>query len=362
MYDVHLELGARMVPFGGWEMPIQYTGVIEEHLATRSQAGLFDCSHMGEIEISGSEALPQVQYLVTNDASKLAIGQAQYAGLCYDNGTFVDDLLVYRLGEQRFYLCVNASNSAKDFAWMCDHKKYNATIENLSDSTALLSLQGPHALKILQPFTETDLSAIKYYWAAEGTLRIDGVGNIPAILSHTGYTGEDGFEIFCEWGQAAAIMRKLIETGKSHGLQPIGLGARDTLRLEAKMALYGNDIDHTTTPLEADLAWIVKFNKGDFIGRDAMLKQKEAGLTRKLVGFEMTGKGIARHGYAIAKDGKEIGHVTSGTFAPSLKKNIGLGYVPLEYANIGATFDVVIRNKAVAATVIPTPFYSRPRG
>ncbi len=353
---IHRQLGAKMVPFGGWDMPVQYAGILEEHRAVRSKAGLFDVSHMGEVALEGPDALEAIQHLLCNDMSRLDEGQVKYAALCTQAGTFVDDLTVARMAEDRFLLTVNASNTARDLAWVRAHARGRVTVWDRSDETALLALQGPAALAILQPLTPVNLKAIKYYWLARGT-----VLGVEAIISRTGYTGEDGFELYVRADKAEKLWEGLLEAGRPHGLQPCGLGARDTLRLEAKMVLYGNDIDEQHTVLEADLAWIVKFNKGEFIGRNALMRQQEEGVRRKLVGFEMVGRGIPRHGYPIAKGGVPIGEVTSGTMAPWLNKPIGLGYVPVEHAALGAEFDVIIRDQPVPARVVATPFYKRPR-
>ncbi len=354
---VHRRMGAKMVPFAGWEMPLQYTSILDEHRAVRTKAGLFDISHMGEIELQGKDALRVVQYLITNDASRLAIGQVQYAAMCYEDGTFVDDLTVYRLAEDRFMLTVNAANTAKDHAWILSHGSGDVTVKNRSDEIALLALQGPNALAILQRLTPLDLSTLRYYWFAQGS-----VMGLPALISRTGYTGEDGFEIYLQADQAEPVWERILEVGKDLGVQPVGLGARDTLRLEARMALYGNDIDDRHTVLEADLGWIVKFDKGEFIGREALLKQHREGIKRKLVGFEMVGRGIARPHYKIlSKEGREIGEVTSGGPSPTLERNIGLGYVSIEHAGIGTELDILIRDHPVAARVVPTPFYKRKR-
>ncbi|MFQ5946839.1 MAG: glycine cleavage system aminomethyltransferase GcvT [Anaerolineae bacterium] len=353
---VHRQIGARMVPFGGWDMPVQYSGILEEHRAVRGTAGLFDISHMGEIEFRGPDALAAVQRLVTSDASKLAIGQVQYAALCYENGTFVDDLTVYKLADDHFMFTVNASNIEKDYQWITAHVAGNVEARNISDETALLALQGPKAPEILGKLTPVDLSQIRYYWFQRGK-----VLDADALISRTGYTGEDGFEIYLAPDKAEPLWRRLLEEGRSFGLLPVGLGARDTLRLEAKMALYGNDIDDAHTALEADLGWIVKFEKGEFIGRAALEKQKAAGLTQKLVGFEMVGRGIGRAHYKIVKNGKEIGEVTSGAPSPTLGKNIGLGYVAIEHATIGTEVGILVRGEPVPAKIVPTPFYKRKR-
>lgn len=353
---VHRRMGARMVPFGGWDMPVQYSGILDEHRAVRGSAGLFDISHMGEIEFRGPGALAAVQRLVTNDASRLQVGQVQYAALCYDNGTFVDDLTVYKLADDHYMCTVNASNIDKDFQWITDHVTGGVEVRNISDDTALLALQGPQAPKILQKLTPVDLSRIKYYWFQPGK-----VLDAEALISRTGYTGEDGFEIYVAAGKAESLWDRLLEEGRPFGILPVGLGARDTLRLEAKMALYGNDIDDGHTVLEADLAWIVKFEKGDFLGRAALEVQQAAGLARKLVGFEMVGRGIARSHYKVVGNGQEIGEVTSGGPSPTLGKNIGLAYVPIGHAVIGTQMDILIRGEPVRAKIVPTPFYKRKR-
>jgi aminomethyltransferase len=345
-----------MVPFGGWDMPVQYSGILEEHRAVRGTAGLFDISHMGEIEFRGPDALAAVQRLVTTDASKLAVGQVQYGALCYENGTFVDDLTVYKIADDHFIFTVNASNIEKDYQWITAHVSGDVETRNISDETALLALQGPKAREILGKITPVDLSQIRYYWFQRGK-----VLDADAVISRTGYTGEDGFEIYLAPEKAEALWYRLLEEGRPFGILPVGLGARDTLRLEAKMALYGNDIDDAHTVLEADLGWIVKFEKGEFLGRAPLEKQRAAGLTRKLVGFEMVGRGIGRSHYKIVKDGKEIGEVTSGCPSPTLGKNIGLGYVAIAHATIGTDVDILIRNEPVAAKIVPTPFYKRKR-
>lgn len=345
-----------MVPFGGWDMPVQYSGILEEHRAVRGAAGLFDISHMGEIEFRGPNALATVQRLVTSDISKLSIGQVQYAALCYESGTFVDDLTVYKLADDHFMFTVNASNIDKDYQWIREHLTGRGEARNISDETALLALQGPRAMEILQKLTPVDLSKIRYYWFQPGK-----VLDADALISRTGYTGEDGFEIYLSPAKAEALWNRLLEEGRSVGVLPVGLGARDTLRLEAKMALYGNDIDDAHTVLEADLGWIVKFEKGDFIGRAALEQQRAAGLTRRLVGFEMVGRGIARSHYKIVKDGQEVGEVTSGGPSPTLGKNIGLGYVAIAHAAIGTEVGILVRGEPVRAKIIPTPFYKRRR-
>lgn len=353
----HRALGAKMVDFGGWDMPVQYTSILDEHIAVRTRAGLFDVSHMGEIWIEGPKALDLVQRLSSNDASKLAVGQIHYAGLLTGDGCFVDDMLVHKMADDRYLLVVNASNTDKDFAWVQKNAEgFDAKVTNASPQTAQIAIQGPKAVEILQPLVpDADLSAVKYYWFTYGTL----LGE-KRLLARTGYTGEDGYEIYLPPSKAAELWRLLLERGKSQGLIPAGLGARDTLRLEACMALYGNDIDDTTTVLEADLGWILKLNKGcDFNGKAALEKQKAAGVERKLVAFELTERGIPRHGMECYSGGKKVGHVTSGTQAPFLKKPLGMCYLPTALSQPGATFEVDIRGKRVPAKVVPKPHYKR---
>jgi aminomethyltransferase len=353
----HVALGARMVPFGGWEMPVEYSGISDEHMTVRTAVGLFDVSHMGEVEIAGKDALAAVQRITSNDAAKLKVGQIQYSGLMTADGTFVDDLLVYRMAEQHFLLVVNASNIPGDFAYIRDNIAGvgDAVAVNSSSRYALIAVQGPAAREVLQTLTGMDLGAIKYYWFATGE-----VGGIRATISRTGYTGEDGFEVFVAPAYAERLWDALLKAGEPFGIKPCGLGARDTLRLEAAMRLYGNDIDTTTSVLEADLEWILSWTKGDFIGREALERQKAAGLTRKLVGFEMVDRAIARHGHQVLIDGQPAGVVTSGTQTPFLKKAIGMAYVPALTA-VDAEFDVDIRGRRARARVVPLPFYKRAR-
>ncbi len=357
LYDTHVKMGARTIEFGGWLMPVQYSGIIEEHHAVRNAAGIFDLSHMGEFEVSGYQALELLQYATTNDVSKLAVGQAHYTFMLYPDGGIVDDLIIYRLPD-KYLLVVNASNIDKDYDWLIENrtiKGLDCIIRNRSYDTALISLQGPKAIEILQPLVDQDLSEVKYYYCTEGKLN-----KVPMVMARTGYTGEDGFELFMTRREAANIWNILIEAGKDKGLMPVGLGARDTLRLEAKMALYGNDIDASTNPLEAGLGWAVKMDKGQFVGKEALLRFKEKGLKRKLVGFEMRDKAIARHGYPVSVNGATVGTVTSGTPSPSVGKNVGLAYLPPEYSAIGTEFQVIIRGKPTDAVVVKTPFYVRP--
>jgi aminomethyltransferase len=353
---VHRQMGAKMVPFGGWDMPVQYRGILDEHRAVRGAAGIFDVSHMGEVEFRGPAAAEALQRLTCNDILRLQVGQVHYSALTTERGTFVDDLTVYKFADDRYLVTVNASNIGKDVAWMRDHTRGNVEVRDLSDETALIAVQGPRAPEILQKLTPLNLSAIKYYWFAQGKV----LGQ-DAVVSRTGYTGEDGFEVYLSPRHAAHLWNALLEAGAPLGLLPCGLGARDTLRLEAKMALYGNDIDDRHTVLEADLGWILRLEKGEFIGRDALARQKAEGITRKLIGFEMVGRGIARSHYRIVKDGQPIGEVTSGGPAPWMDKNVGLGYVAVEHSAIGTEFDVVIRDNPVRARVVQTPFYKRKR-
>jgi aminomethyltransferase len=345
-----------MTDFAGYEMPVEFGGVVEEHLTVRTKAGLFDVSHMGEFFVGGPEGESFLQKLTPNDVSRLAIGQAQYSALTTEKGAFVDDLLVSRIGESRYLVVVNASNVEKDFAWMDSRRPSGATLTDASDDYALLALQGPGSEAILRPLTDVDLGAMKYYRFAQGKVLGES-----ATVSRTGYTGEDGFEILIEASAGEKVARGLLERGASAGIAPIGLAARDTLRLEAKMALYGNDIDEDHTVLEADLEWIVKWQKGDFVGREALARQKERGVQRKLVGFEMVDRGIARHGYPVFAGGAASDTVTSGSFAPYLRKNIGLAYVPAASSAPGSEIEIEIRGRRAKAVVVPTPFYKRER-
>ncbi|MBA2378466.1 MAG: glycine cleavage system aminomethyltransferase GcvT [Blastocatellia bacterium] len=356
---VHRELGGKMVDFGGWDMPVQYpAGVIEEHLATRTRAGLFDVSHMGEIFVEGTDAIRFVNRLTTNDVSKLENGQAHYSVFTNKQGGAVDDLLVYRIGPGKLLLVVNAGTTDKDWEWIQSHvdEDEDVTIRNASDEYCQIAIQGPAAQSILQTMTETDLSQIKYYWFTFGE-----VAGVDAIISRTGYTGEDGFEVYAASEHAEALWRQMTEAGADHGILPCGLAARNTLRLEAGMSLYGHELSDDITPLEANLGWITKFDQEEFIGREALSDLKAAGLKRKLVGFEMREPGIARDGFEVEVDGKQAGYVTSGSPAPFLKKNIGLAFVPPEFAKLGQELKINIRGKLVSAMVVPTPFYKRER-
>ncbi|MGI8470158.1 MAG: glycine cleavage system aminomethyltransferase GcvT [Pyrinomonadaceae bacterium] len=355
--EVHRSSGGKMVDFGGWEMPVQYAaGVIAEHLATREKAGLFDVSHMGEIWVEGEDAIKFVNRITTNDVTKLVDGQAQYSALTNENGGVVDDLLVYRFDEGKLLLVVNAGTTEKDWDWITSHKGVeNFTLTNASKDYCQIAIQGPKAVEIAQKLTDEDLSEIKYYHFTVG--KFDGADD--AIISRTGYTGEDGFEIYAAAEYAEQIWNKFIETGEGFGILPCGLAARNTLRLESAMSLYGHELSDEISPLEANLGWICKLNKGDFTGREAMLKLKEDGLKKKLVGFEMVDKGIARDDYEVYAGDKKIGYVTSGSPAPYLKKNIGLAFVPPEFAKIGQEITIDVRGKKLAAVVVPTPFYKR---
>ncbi len=354
----HRSLGARMVPFAGWEMPVEYSGIVAEHMAVRTKAGLFDVSHMGEIEVAGTDALAAIQRISSNDAARLSIGQAQYSALTTPEGTFVDDLIVYRQAADHYLLVVNAGEIEKKYKWILDHTRDlgDVAVVNSSARYALLAVQGPAAEGIVQSLTGVDLRSIKYYWFAHGE-----VAGVRSIISRTGYTGEDGFEVFIPPQSAERVWNALMEAGNAAGLVPVGLGARDTLRLEAGMHLSGQDIDATTTVLEADLEFIVGWSKpADFIGRAALERQKSGGLTRKLVGFEMTGPGIGRHGYVAYTQGG-AGIVTSGTQTPFLKKAIGLAYLPIQATAIGTDFEIDIRGRRVPARVVSPKFYKRPR-
>jgi aminomethyltransferase len=350
-----------MIDFGGWDMPVQYpAGTIEEHLRTRTHAGLFDVSHMGEVDVSGADAIAFVNRITSNDVTKLVDGQAQYTTLTTPQGTVIDDLLVYRFAADHLLLVVNASTTDKDWEWIKSHHAGESVeLNNVSADYCQLALQGPDAQSILQKLTNQPLDEIKYYHFKLGT--VDG---IEAIVSRTGYTGEDGFEVYAAAGRAEQLWNKILDAGNSgseNGVLPCGLAARNTLRLEAGLALYGHEIDETTTLLEANLGWICKLDKGDFIGREALARQKEEGLKRKLVGFEVTDRGIARDNQEIVVNGERVGKVTSGSPAPFLKKNIGFAYVPVEYASVGQEIEIDVRGRLVGAQIIKTPFYKRPK-
>ncbi len=351
-YDIHKSLGAKVVEFGGFEMPVQYKGIIEEHNAVRMSVGVFDVSHMGEFEVRGKDAVAFLQKMTINDVSKLSEGKAQYSAMCYENGGIVDDLLVYHCGDH-FMLVVNAANIKKDFDWLNSHLGGDVQLKDISDSISLLAVQGPNSLKALQKIADTDLSQIEYYHFARGS-----VAGVAMIISRTGYTGELGFELYFDSAQATGkeVWEAIFSAGSEFGIMPVGLGARDTLRLEMAFCLYGNDIDQTTNPIEAGLGWITKPDKGDFVGKRTIVEMKNGGLKRKLVGFTLPEKTLARHGYPLLVKGNKVGVVTSGTFSPTLQQGIAMGYVPVEYAHPGMKLEVEVRGKLATAAVVQTPF------
>ena len=354
--STHRRLGAKMVNFGGWDMPLEYSGILAEHEAVRTRAGLFDVSHMGEIEVRGDRALDLVQWVTCNDASKLVNGQAHYSGLMTDRGTFVDDLLVHKIADGHYLLCVNAGNQDVDFEHIVAHNRSGAGAENAGDRYSQLAIQGPRAIEILKRLTKVALGTIRYYHFTFGK-----VNGVDCLIARTGYTGEDGFELYFAPQHSEKLWNDLLEAGKGDGLIPCGLGARNTLRLEAGMCLYGHEIDLDTTPLEAGLGWICKLEKGTFLGSEHLTAQKRTGLHRKLAGFEMLDKRIGRDGYPVSIAGREVGRVTSGGPSPTLKKNIGMAYVPPEHSAVGTAIEIGIRGQAVPARIIPLPFYRRPR-
>jgi aminomethyltransferase len=355
LYDEHKNAGAKIVPFAGFEMPVQYpAGILAEHRAVRERAGLFDVSHMGEFFVRGRGALDFVQYVTTNDASRLAVGQAQYSVLCNEQGVALDDCIVYRFADH-FMIVVNASNRDKDRAWIQQFTgRFGAQLTDRSDDIALIALQGPQSSGVLARLTNTDLDGIRYYHFAEGEV----VGK-KAVISRTGYTGEDGFELYLDAADAVSVWRALIEAGAPETLGPIGLGARDSLRLEMGYILYGNDLTEANTPLEAGLGWVVKLDKADFVGRGPLAAQKQAGVRKKLIGFKLTEKGFPRHGYVIRQNGEPVGEVSSGTVSPMLDQGIGMGYVATEAAKAGTPLQIMVRDKALAAEVVKTPFYTK---
>lgn len=353
LYAEHVEAGARMVPFAGFIMPLQYTGIIPEHRAVRQAAGLFDLSHMGEFRVSGSDAVQAIDRLVTNDIRGLEVGQVRYTPMTYPDGGIVDDLLVYRFADH-LMLVVNAANIEKDFAWIEDHLQGDATLRDESDQTALIAIQGPRAADILQKLTEVDLSAIGYYHFTYGQ-----VAGLDAIISRTGYTGEDGFELYVAPADAPVIWRSLLEAGSDEGIMPVGLGARDTLRLEAAYMLYGNDIDSSTSPLEAGLGWTVKFGEADFLGREVMEQQKASGLRRRMVQIEMLDRAIPRQHHRVWVDGDQVGELTSGTFSPTFQRGVGLGYVRADQARPGTEVEIEVRGDRHPARVVKKPMYKR---
>jgi aminomethyltransferase len=347
-------MGAKMVDFGGWDMPLQYSGILEEHRAVRASVGVFDVSHMGEIEILGPDAGALTDYVTTNAAAKLEIGQVQYAGLLYEHGGFVDDILVHKIAGDHYFLCVNASNQEKDYRHIAAANRFQAKVDFASDRYSQLAIQGPSALQTLQKLTTAHLAPISYYHFIDSA-----VAGTPALIARTGYTGEDGFEIYFAPEQSERVWNQILDAGQEFGIKPCGLGARNTLRLEAGMALYGHEIHASITPFEAGLAWIVKLDKGDFIGRAALARQKEQGVTRKLVGFEMTGRGIGRDDYEVLLYGSPAGWVTSGGPSPTLNKNIGMCYLPAGHSKPNQRIQIVIRNQPVEAVTIPAQFYKR---
>jgi aminomethyltransferase len=356
LINAYERYGGKVIDFAGWALPVQFEGIIPEHHAVRNAAGLFDVSHMGEVTVKGPQAFDFVQYLVTNDVAVLEENQVVYAQMCYPDGGVVDDLLVYKYTNEYFYLVINASNVEKDFQWMLDNKgNFDVELVNISADVSEMALQGPKAQEILQKLTDTDLSEIKFFYFKDGVV-VDGS---KCLVSRTGYTGEDGFEIYCAHEDAERIWHKILEVGKDEGVKPIGLGARDTLRFEATLPLYGNEIDKDITPLEAGLGYFVKLDKENFIGKDALVKQKAEGLKRKVVGFEMKGRGIPRHGYEVAVNGEKIGVVTTGYFSPTLEKNIGLALIDAKYTELGTEIDILVRNKPVKAEVISKVFYRK---
>ena len=359
--SVHRRLGAKMVEFNGWDMPVEYSVIIAEHMAVRAGVGIFDVSHMGDIRLAGPQALAAVQHISMNDASRLAIGQAQYSALLYPQGTFVDDVIVHRLGEEEYLLVINAGTREKDFSWVWGNiRQFDCVVENLSDDFTQIAIQGPKGMDLLQKLTDANLAAMKFYWVMRGT--VCGLKN--TLIARTGYTGEDGFEIYIPSDEetSARVWNEVLEAGREFGVVPCGLGARNTLRLESKLPLYGHEISDTINVWEAGLDRFCKMEKPEFIGRAALETAKSEPLKRTLVGLEMTERGIARDGYKVWNEaGAEIGYVTSGSYAPFLKKNIALAYVPPEYAALGSTLQVEIRGQGVKAQVVPTPFYKKPK-
>lgn len=356
LFDIYKNYGGKTIDFGGWDLPVQFSSIKEEHEAVRTKAGLFDVSHMGEIEVKGPNSLPYLQKMMTNDVSKISTGGAQYTAMCYENGGTVEDLLVYKRADEDYLLVVNAANIEKDYAWLDKHLEDGVDIHNISENVAQLALQGPLAETVLQKLTATDLHSIGFFKFQQDVL----VADKNALVSRTGYTGEDGFEIYCASEDAVHIWNRILETGKEEGVLPCGLGARDTLRFEATLALYGQELSPEISPLEAGIGFAVKLNKeASFIGKEALVKQKENGVPRKLVGIEMIERGIPRHGYAVYSGDEQIGAVTTGTQSPTLKKNIGLALLDQSYSALETEVEVEIRGKKVKAKVVPTPFYKR---
>ncbi|NGM58064.1 glycine cleavage system aminomethyltransferase GcvT [Bacillus velezensis] len=358
LYDVYKEYGGKTIDFGGWELPVQFSSIKEEHEAVRTKAGLFDVSHMGEVEVSGKDALSFLQKMMTNDVADLKPGNALYTAMCYPDGGTVDDLLIYQKSESCYLLVINASNIEKDIAWLTEHAEGDVTLTNQSDRISLLAVQGPNAQTVLAKLTECDLSSLKPFAFIDEA----DVAGCQVLLSRTGYTGEDGFELYCRNEDAVHLFKEILAAGEHEGLVPCGLGARDTLRFEAKLALYGQELTKDITPIEAGIGFAVKHKKdSDFFGKSVLREQKEKGAPRKLVGLEMIEKGIPRHGYAVKKDGVPIGEVTTGTQSPTLKKNIGLALIKTEFSEVGTEVEVEIRKKTVRAKIVRTPFYKRPK-
>ncbi|UII54825.1 glycine cleavage system aminomethyltransferase GcvT [Cytobacillus spongiae] len=357
LFDVYKEYGAKTIDFGGWDLPVQFSSIKDEHEAVRTKAGLFDVSHMGEVEVKGTDSLAYLQKMMTNDVSKLKDGGAQYTAMCYENGGTVDDLLVYKLEDNHYLLVVNASNIEKDYQWLVDHVEGEVKLDNLSEKTAQLALQGPLAEGVLQKLVqEGSLSDIGFFKFQNEV----NLGGIHALVSRTGYTGEDGFEIYCDSKDAVTLWHAILEAGKEEGVIPCGLGARDTLRFEANLALYGQELSPEITPLEAGIGFAVKINKeADFIGKEVLKNQRENGVPRKLVGVEMLDRGIPRHGYSVFKGEEQIGEVTTGTQSPTLKKNIGLALLKTDFTEVGTEVEIEIRGKRLKAQVASTPFYKR---
>ncbi|MDP4170037.1 MAG: glycine cleavage system aminomethyltransferase GcvT [Bacillota bacterium] len=357
LFEIYKEYGGKTIDFGGWDLPVQFSSIKDEHEAVRTKAGLFDVSHMGEIQVKGPDSLDYLQKMMTNDISKLANGGAQYTAMCYENGGTVDDLLVYKIEDNYYLLVVNASNIEKDYLWLADHVEGNVELDNLSEKMGQLALQGPLAQKVLQKLAgQTELGSIGFFKFQE-EVELNGK---KTLVSRTGYTGEDGFEIYCDAEDAVALWKEILEAGKEDGVLPCGLGARDTLRFEANLALYGQELSSEISPLEAGIGFAVKLNKeADFIGKEVLKQQKENGTPRKLVGIEMIDRGIPRHGYAVYIGDEMVGEVTTGTQSPTLKKNIGLALIKSVHAELGSEVEVEIRGKRLKAVVVPTPFYKR---
>ena len=355
LYEKHIQLKGKMIDFGGWSLPVEYTGIIPEHEAVRTKAGIFDVSHMGEITVKGEDSEKYLQMLLTNDISLLNNNQIAYTTMCYPHGGVVDDLLVYKYSNTDYLLVVNASNTEKDYQWMKENIFGNTEILNVSENYAQLALQGPLAEAILQKLTRKNLNEIEFYYFSDNVK----IGNIEALVSRTGYTGEDGFELYFAYDKAEEMWDMILEAGKDEGLIPAGLGARDTLRFEASLPLYGHELDENITPLEAGLGFFVKLNKENFIGKEALARQKSEGLKRRIVGFEMIDRGIPRNNYEVYKEGEKIGYVTTGSFSPTLKKNIGLALIDSAYSKEGTEIEILIRNKNSKAKVIKKPFYSK---